>query len=127
MSGSRYNKWEKDDAISRKLANLLKDAVSRKHKKLSIETVYSHEIILNWLQDILPVWEIHIPESGVSALSEWPKNGKCRNSVKQWLQDQNHGNPDDLIDGLVNHWRIISAPKCLKPFGQFVIFVDNMK
>ena len=54
MSGSRY-KWEKDakeDAISRKLANLLKDAVSRKHKKLSFETVYSHEIILNWLQDI---------------------------------------------------------------------------
>ena len=101
MSGSRY-KWEKDakeDAISRKLANLLKDAVSRKHKKLSFETVYSHEIILNWLQDILPVWEIHIPESGVSALSEWPKNGKCRNSVKQWLQDQNYGNPDDLIDG----------------------------
>ena len=48
---------------------------------------------------ILPSWEIHIQESGVSALSEWPKNGKCRNSVKQWLQDQNYGNPDDLIDG----------------------------
>ena len=44
-------------------------------------------------------WEIHIPESGVSALSEWPKNKKSRNSVKQWLQEQNHGNPDDLIDG----------------------------
>ena len=47
MSGSRY-KWEKDaeeDAVSRKLANLLKDAVSIKHKKLSFETVYSHEII----------------------------------------------------------------------------------
>ena len=78
---------------------LLKDAVSRKHKKLSFETVYSHEIILNWLQEILPAWEIHIPESGVSALSEWPKNKKSRNSVKQWLQEQNFGNPDDLIDG----------------------------
>ena len=78
---------------------LLKDAVSRKHKKLSFETVYSHEIILNWLQEILPEWEIQIPETGVSALSEWPKNGKCRNSVKQWLQEKNHGNPDDLIDG----------------------------
>ena len=101
MSGSRY-KWQKDaeeDAVSRKLANLLKDAVSRKHKKLSFETVYSHEIILNWLQEILPEWEIQIPETGVSALSEWPKNGKCRNSVKQWLQEKNHGNPDDLIDG----------------------------
>ena len=83
----------------RQFENLLKDAVSRKHKKLSFETVFSHEIILNWLQEILPAWEIHIPESGVSALSEWPKNGKCRNSVKQWLQEQNFGNPDDLIDG----------------------------
>jgi hypothetical protein len=35
--------------------------------------VYSHEIILEWLQEILPSWEIHIPESGVGALSEWPK------------------------------------------------------
>jgi hypothetical protein len=61
--------------------------------------VYSHEIILKWMQEILPLWEIHIPESGVSALSEWPKNGNPRNSVKQWLQEQNHGNPDDLIDG----------------------------
>ena len=56
MSGSRY-KWEKDaeeDAVSRKLAILLKDAVStRKHKKNSFETVYSHEIILEWLQEIL--------------------------------------------------------------------------
>ena len=78
---------------------LLKDAVSRKYKKLSFETVFSHEIILNWLQEILPAWEIHIPETGVSALSEWPKNGKSRNSVKQWLQEQNHENPDDLIDG----------------------------
>ena len=83
----------------REFDSLLKDALSRKHKKLSFETVYSHELILEWLQEILPSWEIHIPESGVSALSEWPKNGKCRNSVKQWLQDQNHGNPDDLIDG----------------------------
>ena len=66
---------------------------------LSFETVYSHEIILIWLQEILPAWLIHIPETGVSALSEWPKNGKSRNSVKQWLQEQNHGNPDDLIDG----------------------------
>ena len=28
---------------------------------------------------------------------------RSRNSVKQWLQEQNHGNPDDLIDGLVYH------------------------
>ena len=80
----------------RQFENLLKDAVSRKHKKLSFETVFSHEIILNWLQEILPAWIIHIPETGVSALSEWPKNGKSR---KQWLQEQNHGNPDDLIGG----------------------------
>ena len=83
----------------RQFENLLKDAVSRKHKKLSFETVFSHEIILNWLQEILPAWEIHIPESGVSALSEWPKNKKSRNSVKQWLQEKNFRNPDDLIDG----------------------------
>ncbi len=65
MNGSRY-KWEKDaeeDAVSRKLAILFKDAVSKMHKKLSFETVYSHEIILEWLQEILHSWEIHIPES----------------------------------------------------------------
>ncbi len=61
--------------------------------------MYSHEIIFNWLQEILPAWEIHIPESGVCALSEWPKNKKSRNSVKQWLQEKNFRNPDDLIDG----------------------------
>ena len=84
----------------REFAILLTDAVSRKHKKLSFETVYSHEIIfLKWLQEILPLREIHIPESRVSALSEWPKNGKSWNSVKQWLQVQNHGNPGNLIDG----------------------------
>ena len=46
MSGSRY-KWEKDaeeDAVSRKLAILLKDAVSRKNKKLSFETVYNFRV-----------------------------------------------------------------------------------
>jgi hypothetical protein len=83
----------------REFAILLTDAVSRKHKKLSFETVYSHKIILKWLQEILPLREIHIPESRVSALFEWPINGKSRNSVKQWLQVQNHGNPGNLIDG----------------------------
>ena len=38
----------------RELDILLRDAVSRKYKKLSFETVFSHEIILNWLQEILP-------------------------------------------------------------------------
>ncbi len=33
-----------------------KDAVSRKHKKLPFETVYNHEIILKWLQEILPLY-----------------------------------------------------------------------
>ena len=49
---------------------LLKDVISRKHKKLSfVVTVFSHENILKWLQKILPACEIHLPENGVSALS----------------------------------------------------------
>ena len=56
----------------RNFGNLLSDEILRKHKKLSFVTVYSHENIFYWLQGILPAWKIHVPENGVSALSEWP-------------------------------------------------------
>ena len=79
--------------------SLLKDALERKHKRLSFKTVYSHEIICEWLKIILPSWEIHIPQNGVSALSEWPASGIARSSVRKWLEEQNYLEPDDLIDG----------------------------
>ena len=33
------------------------------------------------------------------ALSDWPAIEITRNSVKQWLEEENHHKPDDLIDG----------------------------
>ena len=48
---------------------LLKDVISKKFKMLSFVTVFSHEDILKWLQEILPACKIHVPENGVSALS----------------------------------------------------------
>ena len=53
----------------------------------------------NWLKKILPDWTIIIPKSSCSALSDWPTEGIIRNGVKEWLEEKNHPNPDDLIDG----------------------------
>jgi hypothetical protein len=57
----------------------------------------------DWLKTFLPEWNIIIPDNEVpeplSVLSEWPANGNCHNGVKQWLQENMHQTPDDLIDG----------------------------
>ena len=104
---------------------LLRDAVSRKHKKLSFETVYSHEIILIWLQEILPAWLIHIPETGVSTLSEWPKMENLGIALSNGFKNRIMETPTISLMALVNPWRIISAPKCLKI--RLSDFVNNMK
>ena len=99
--------------------NLLKDAISRKHKKLLFATVYSHKSFLNWLQIILFAWEIHIPENSVSALSEWPAERSLK-IVKNWLKNEKVEDYVDLINGACceplayhlsskmsqNHWSI---------------------
>ena len=88
----------------RALENVLTSALERKPKRLSFNTTYSHTNIKDWLQSILPEWNIIIPDAakqtsssltesntmvseGLCALSEWPASGECRNGVRQWLED----------------------------------------
>ena len=89
--------------MKRALDNLLKDALARKPKQLLFDTSYSHKNLHDWLKTFLPEWNIIIPDNEgpepLSVLSEWPANGNCRNGVKQWLQENMHQTPDDLIDG----------------------------
>ncbi len=87
--------------MQRALDQLFKDAVNRKHKRLSFDTTYSHGNIYDWLKTILTDWTIIITSISCSefALSNWPATGFTRNGVKQWLEDKNHQKPDDLIDG----------------------------
>ena len=81
------------------LNKVLEDALERKPTRLSFETTYDHQNMLDWLKKILPDWTIIIPNSSCSALSDWPTEGIIRNGVKEWLEKENHPNPDDLIDG----------------------------
>ena len=85
---------------------LLRDAASRKHKKLPFETVYSHKIILNWLQEILPAWEIHIPETGVS--QHYLNGQKMENlgiALSNGFKNRIMETPTISLMALVNPWR----------------------
>ena len=81
------------------LDKVLKDALARKPTRLSFETTYDHQNMSDWLKKILPDWTIIIPNTSCSALSDWPTKGIIRNGVKEWLEKENHPNPNDLIDG----------------------------
>jgi hypothetical protein len=81
------------------LDKVLKDALERKPTRLSFETTYDHQNMSDWLKKILPDWTIIIPNSSCSALSDWPTKGIIRNGVKEWLEKENHPNPNNLIDG----------------------------
>jgi len=81
------------------LNKVLKDALGRKPRRLSFETTYDHQNMLDWLKEILPDWTIIIPNNSCSALSDWPTEGIIRNGVKKWLEENNHSKPEDLIDG----------------------------
>jgi len=82
------------------LDNVLKEAFARKPRRLSFETTLDHKNMFDWLKIILPDWTIVIPDSSCSAfaLSDWPK-GNTRKVVKQWLQEKNYHDSDDLING----------------------------
>ena len=84
------------------IESLLKLSLKRKPKRLTYESTYSHENILDWLKDILPSWEICIPiwrnEELSSALADWPQNN-IRDGVKEWLEEQNVINANDILDG----------------------------
>jgi hypothetical protein len=101
----------------RNIEDVLTSALERKPKRLSFDSTYNHKNIKDWLQSILPRWNIVFPNvekdssltetqadfstelEGPCALSEWPTVGDCRNGVKKYLEDQNYNDPDDLIDG----------------------------
>ena len=90
---------ESSNMRMKSLNKVLKDAVDRKPRRLSFETTYDHQNMLDWLKEILPDWTIIIPNNSCSALSDWPTEGIIRNGVKEWLEEKNHPHPDDLIDG----------------------------
>ena len=95
------------DIMEALLEGILKSAMDRKPQRLSFDSTYNHKNIKDWLQSILPGWNIVFPNvenvstelEGPCALSEWPTEGDCRNGVKKYLEDQNYKDPDDLIDG----------------------------
>jgi len=90
---------ESSNMSMKSLNKVLKDAVDRKPRRLSFETTYDHQNMLDWLKKILPDWTIIIPNNSCSALSDWPTEGIIRNGVKKWLEENNHSKPEDLIDG----------------------------
>ena len=90
---------ESSNMRMKSLNKVLKDALGRKPTRLSFETTYDHQNMYDWLKKVLPDWTIVIPNNSCSALSDWPTEGIIRNGVKEWLEEMNHPNPDDLIDG----------------------------
>jgi hypothetical protein len=89
------------------LEELLDDALGRKRKQCSHQTVYSHDIIKLWLKSAIDVvnipWEVVIPvyqskKEKRKALSLWP-NQKDLKSIKQWLLLHNCKDPKEFVDG----------------------------
>ena len=89
------------------LEKLLDDALGRKRKQCSYQTVYSHDIIKLWLksaiEEVNVAWEVVIPvfkskQENRKALSLWP-NKKAFNAVQQWLLRHNCKDPNDFVDG----------------------------
>jgi hypothetical protein len=127
--------------MMRALENVLTSALDRKPKRLSFNTTYSHKNIKDWLQSILPEWDIITPDAeqtssltesnatvlklppfseGPCSLSEWPASGDCRDSVKQWLEDQHHEDPEDLIDGACEPLALYLSHYFIRAFGTSV-------
>jgi hypothetical protein len=122
----------------RALENVLTSALERKRKRLSFNTTYSHKNIKDWLQSILPEWDIITPDAektsslsesnatvlklppvseGPCGLSDWPASGDCRDSVKQWLEDQHYEDPEDLIDGACEPLALYLSHYFITAFG----------
>ena len=89
------------------LEKLLDDALGRKRKQCSHQTVYSHDIIKLWLksaiEEVNVAWEFVISvfkskQENRKALSLWP-NKKALNAVQQWLLRHNCKDPKDFVDG----------------------------
>ncbi len=91
----------------KQIETLLEKALARKAKRLTYQTTYSHDNLYAWLKEILPSWEIFIPEHEKSsttgqsfpALSDWPAIN-IRETVYHWIEEQHLDNIDDILDGL---------------------------
>ena len=89
------------------LEKLLDDALGRKRKHCSHQTVYSHDIILLWLKSAMEEgnggWDVVVgvvkrKQETRKPLSLWPKK-KALNAVQQWLLRHNCEDPKDFVDG----------------------------
>jgi hypothetical protein len=90
---------------------LLDDALGRKRKQCSHQTVYSHDIVKLWLKSAIEEanvpWDVNIPvfkskKENRKALSLWP-NKRAFTVVQEWLSTHNCKDPNDLIEGACEH------------------------
>ena len=112
------------------LEELLDDALGRKRKQCSHQTVYSHDIIKLWLKSAIDVvnipWEVVIPvyktkKENRKALSLWP-NQKDLKSIQQWLLLHNCKDPKDFVDGACEPFALYLSNSILSSIkdGSFV-------
>ena len=112
------------------LEALLDDALGRKRKQCSHQTVYSHDIIKLWLKSAIDVvnipWEVVIPvykskKENRKALSLWP-NQKDLKSIQQWLLLHNCKDPKDFVDGACEPFALYLSNSILSSIkdGSFV-------
>ena len=107
------------------LEKLLDDALGRKRKQCSHQTVYSHDIIKLWLksaiEEVNVAWEVVIPvfkskQENRKALSLWP-NKKALNAVQQWLLRHNCEDPKDFVDGACEPLALYLSTSILSSIG----------
>jgi len=92
------------------LSSVFNASLSRIPQMLDLETNYSHDNFVQWLEDAVNFnteekWEICFPKysiesSDTPALSEWPSE-ELRPDIIKWLKENNFiGDENDFLDGL---------------------------
>jgi len=92
------------------LSSVFNASLSRIPQKLDLETNYSHDNFVQWLEEAVNFnteekWEICFPKysiesSDTPALSEWPSE-ELRPDIIKWLKENNFiGDENDFLDGL---------------------------
>ena len=107
------------------LEELLDDALGRRRKQCSHQTVYSHDIIKLWLksaiEEVNVPWDVVIPvfkskQENRKALSLWP-NKKTFNAVQQWLLRNDCKDPKDFVDGACEPLALYLSNSILSSIG----------
>jgi hypothetical protein len=107
------------------LEELLDDALGRRRKQCSHQTVYSHDIIKLWLksaiEEVNVPWDVVIPvfkskQENRKALSLWP-NKKTFNAVQQWLLRHDCKDPKDFVDGACEPLALYLSTSILSSIG----------